>query len=462
MLKLHQHFTTNLAIVFLIALILSSVVSYFSLRDITLHKLENDLKADINLIKLQMPFSDHKDTLETFVKAIDKGTGNRVTIVNHDGIVIAESRFDIQEMENHGFRPEILDAKEMNFGINLRYSHTLDKDFLYVAHQFDYQGEPIFLRLAIDTTQITKNFITLWYKIAIIFALALIFSFLVSLWINTKVHKEIEKLSGGLRAIAEKDYRTHIKAAFAKEFVAIADTVHTLAAKLAKRDKQKRKYTAKLRLINKQRSDIISAISHEFKNPTAAIIGYAQTLQEEGDADEMIRQRFLGKIISNGEKITQMINRLSLATKLENGDLQARKTSFDLASLVEDVITQFKTRFPHRQFEAHLSSSPITADSAIIEMVLNNLIDNALKYSEESITITVKDGCCSIQDQGEGIPEEELHQVTKKFYRSNRLTWDNSIGLGLSLVTYMLKLHESDLMIESHVGVGSTFSFKLT
>ena len=461
MLKLHQHFTTNLAIVFLVALILSSMVSYFSLKDLTLERLERDLKADINLIKLQMPFTDHPDTLDTFVKTIEKGTGNRVTIIDMDGNVIAESQFDTDDMDNHQFRPEILDAKENTFGSNIRYSDTLKKDFLYVAHQFSYKGEEIYLRLSINTDQISESFIKVWYKIAIIFGLALIFSFAISMLLNSKLRKEIGKLADGLHAISEKEYKTHIKAAFAKEFVDIAEVVHNLAAKLAKRDKQKRKYTARLRLINKQRSDIISAISHEFKNPTAAIIGYAQTLQEEGDADAMIRKRFLGKIVSNGEKITQMINRLSLATKLENGDLQTNKTHFDLSHLVEEVVTGFKTRFPERSFETQLDTSFVTADGTIIEMVLNNLIDNALKYSEDTITLTVKEGRCSVSDQGEGIPEDELSHVTKKFYRSNRLTWDNSIGLGLSLVTYMLKLHDSDLEIESKVSVGSTFSFKL-
>lgn len=461
MLKLHQHFTTNLAIVFLIALVLSSVVSYFSLRDLTLERLERDLKADISLIKLQMPFTDHPDTLETFVKTIENGTGNRVTIIDIEGEVIAESQFDIDDMDNHQFRPEILDAKENTFGANIRYSDTLKKDFLYVAHQFNYRGNEIYLRLAIDTDQVTESFLTIWYKIAVVFGLAIVFSFLVSMWLNTRLRKEITKLADGLHAIADKDYKTHIKATFAKEFVDIAEVVHTLASKLSKRDKQKRKYTARLRLINKQRSDIIAAISHEFKNPTAAIIGYAQTLQEEGDADEMIRKRFLGKIVSNGEKITQMINRLSLSTKLENGDLETRKSLFDLAHLVEDVAAQFKTRFPNRDFEVKVEPSMVTADGTIIEMVLNNLIDNALKYSEDTITLTVQNGKCSVTDQGEGIPKEELNQVAQKFYRSNRLTWDNSIGLGLSLVTYMLKLHDSDLEIESEVGVGSTFSFKL-
>jgi len=73
----------------------------------------------------------------------------------------------------------------------------------------------------------------------------------------------------------------------------------------------------------------------------------------------------------------------------------------------------------------------------------------------------VVDKTCRIRDEGEGIPEEEIPNITKKFYRTNRYSWDNSMGLGLSLVHYILKLHESELAIQSTLGEGSTFSFTL-
>jgi signal transduction histidine kinase len=275
------------------------------------------------------------------------------------------------------------------------------------------------------------------------------------------MQKELQKLKNGLQAIANKEYKTHIKAGFAKEFVQIADTIHQLAAKLAKRDKQKRKHTAKLRLLNKQRSDIIAAVGHEFKNPIASIMGYAQTLLDDPQIDGQIKERFLGKIISNGNKINGMINRLSLATKLENGDLSPNKTQFDLGKLASDITTTFIQRYKDRKFILHTDTSIVNADATMIEMVLNNLLDNAIKYSENTIYIEVTNNKCSIRDEGEGIPVDEIPKITKKFYRSNRYSWDNSIGLGLSLVSYILKLHESELQIQSVLGEGSTFSFRL-
>ena len=97
----------------------------------------------------------------------------------------------------------------------------------------------------------------------------------------------------------------------------------------------------------------------------------------------------------------------------------------------------------------------------MIELVIVNLVDNALKYSEEEVSITLTEHTLSIRDKGIGIAPAELDKITSKFYRVQKNRWDNSMGLGLSIVSYILKLHDTTLNIESALGVGSTFSFKL-
>ena len=441
---------------------MSMVVSYFTLKEMQLSEFEKTLKSHINLIELQLPFSSHEETLELFVQAIKRGINKRVTLIDAQGVVLAESdRHDIENMENHRYRPEVIEALREPFGAHIRRSDSVGNDFLYVAKVVNYRGTPLIVRLGMSTQEIRENFLTLWLKIAIIFSFVLLFGFLISFFIHRRIRHELFKLSNGLQAIANKEYKAHINAGFAKEFLEISQRVEQLAGKLAKRDKQKRKHTAKLRLLSKQRSDIIAAVGHEFKNPIASIMGYAQTLLEDASMDKEIRERFLGKIVSNGQKINTMINRLSLATKLENGDLTPTPTSFDLAKLTKEVVCSFEARFPKRTFVTHLDTSFVSADATMIEMVLNNLLDNALKYSEEKIYVEVVDKTCRIRDEGEGIPEEEIPNITKKFYRTNRYSWDNSMGLGLSLVHYILKLHESELAIQSTLGEGSTFSFTL-
>jgi signal transduction histidine kinase len=103
----------------------------------------------------------------------------------------------------------------------------------------------------------------------------------------------------------------------------------------------------------------------------------------------------------------------------------------------------------------------ITADRTMIEIVISNLIDNALKYSDETVRVILENDALHVKDTGVGIKEEDIEKVTQKFYRSNSHSWDNSMGLGLALVNYILKLHNTTLEIQSSLGVGSDFSFKL-
>ena len=92
---------------------------------------------------------------------------------------------------------------------------------------------------------------------------------------------------------------------------------------------------------------------------------------------------------------------------------------------------------------------------------MTNLLDNALKYSEEEVVLTISDGRLAVMDRGMGIAPKELEQIANKFYRVQKNSWDNSMGLGLAIVSYILKLHHNKLDIKSEVGVGSTFSFDI-
>ncbi len=95
-------------------------------------------------------------------------------------------------------------------------------------------------------------------------------------------------------------------------------------------------------------------------------------------------------------------------------------------------------------------------------MVLTNLLDNALKYSEEDVVISIVKGRLIVTDRGMGIAPKELEQIASKFYRVHKNSWDNSMGLGLAIVSYILKLHHCELEIKSKVTEGSSFGFDLT
>ena len=301
----------------------------------------------------------------------------------------------------------------------------------------------------------------MWIKLSLIFAFSIFLGLYTRYRLSQKIQKEIKKVTSTLDDISNKNYHSVVNASFAKEFFELEGHIENLSKKLEKREKQKRKYTAKIKLISKQRSDMISAISHEFKNPIASVMGYAQTLLDDPNANEKIRERFLEKIVKNSNKISNMIDRLALATKFENGDLTPKKTRFDLLHLAEEITNNFQDKHTDRVFICRGENQSILADKTMIELVITNLIDNAVKYSQNDIEIFVENNSLHVKDTGLGIESKEIEKVTNKFYRSDTLSWDNSIGLGLALVKYILNLHNTDLDIESEFGVGSDFSFKI-
>ncbi len=459
MLKLHQYIIINFLSIFSVIIIISSIVSYFSLNNISISQHKQSIKTNIEMLKIELP---NVINLNKFVLKVKEKTAHRLTIMDDDGLVIAESDIALNKMENHSDREEIRISRAQVDGYAIRHSATLDKDFLYLASQFDLNGKPVFIRLSKELSSITNEFNEIWIRMLIIFTISLIAGLYAIYHQSKKIEKEIDKITYTLDEISNKNYKTAVNSSFASEFFKIESHINHLSNKLEKRAKQKRKYTAKIKLISKQRSDIISAISHEFKNPIASVMGYAQTLLEDKDTNEQIRKRFLGKIIKNSQKISFMIDRLALATKLENGDLDPQKTKFDLYTLTNEVVDTFKDKNPNRIFNFIGQNHSTYADKTMIEMVIINLIENALKYSEDEIIIELNNGALHVRDKGIGITANEIDQVTNKFYRSNTRSWDNSIGLGLSIVKYILNLHDSQLHIQSEKEKGSDISFTLS
>jgi len=258
---------------------------------------------------------------------------------------------------------------------------------------------------------------------------------------------------------AEKiDYKAHF---FTQEFEDINQNLIKVLNSAKKREEIKQRYNAKLKLKNRQRADMISAIAHEFRNPIASIMGYAQTLEEDKEIPHALQEKFLGKIYNNGIKIEALLSRLVLWNKFESGEATLHPSNFDLYALAKEVKTSLEEKYQQREIVIEGSTYMVEADRTLLEIVLKNLMENALKYSKDEVVVTIDDDQISVTDKGAGISSSDITKVTKKFYRSGTHSWDNSMGLGLSIVKSILALHGTELDIESEEEKGSTFSFHI-
>ena len=268
----------------------------------------------------------------------------------------------------------------------------------------------------------------------------------------------INRYLKNIEKIDKIDYKVHF---FTQEFEEINQNLIKVLKKAKKREDIKQRYNAKLKLKNKQRADMLSAIAHEFRNPIAAIMGYAQTLVEDPDIPKSLHDKFLGKIYNNGNKIESLLARLILWNKFESKETTLHKSRFDLCMLADEVGRSLEERYHGRSVLIEGEGCIVEADRTLMEVLLKNLIENALKYSDEEVRVVIDHGRVCVIDKGAGIKEKDIEKVTKKFYRSGTHNWDNSMGLGLSIAKTILELHGSELEIESSIGEGSQFCFTI-
>ncbi|HIO95191.1 MAG TPA: HAMP domain-containing histidine kinase [Campylobacterales bacterium] len=294
-----------------------------------------------------------------------------------------------------------------------------------------------------------------------LFVLALLLILSSVYVVARQVKKELKIVEKYLSGVEEFDEGSRKARFFTREFETINLRLIQILRKIKNENKKKRKYTAKIKLKNRQRSDMLSAIAHEFRNPIAATMGYAQTLNDDDDIPPALRKKFLTKIYNNGEKIEELLSRLLLWNRFESGEQRLHLSKFDMYPLIREVASNLEERYKERQIRVEEHHLVVKADKALMEIVMKNLIENALKYSKEPIEIGITQNQISVTDKGVGISSKNIDKVTKKFFRTDEHSWDNSMGLGLAIVKQILKLHHTLLLIESEEDKGSTFYFNI-
>ena len=223
---------------------------------------------NIEIISFEL---DRKSNLDTIAKNIKKSLDLRLTIISSDGTVVAESHQDKTKMDNHKDRNEIIQASKNEYGFKIRHSLTVDKDLLYIAKKYTINSQDIYIRLSKELQNINEQIYSLGFKILIVLTIFFIAIFTVTYRISRELEREMQKIAEFLGSLTKKKKPTYISSDFSLEFSNITNLLTKVSQILVKKDKQKSKYTSRLKTSNQQKDDIISAISHEFKNPIAVI-----------------------------------------------------------------------------------------------------------------------------------------------------------------------------------------------
>ncbi len=458
MLKFHQIILRKFIFLFFILFFIVWAILYYWSKELYIVQTKDALLNNIKIISFEL----NKDSnLELLAKKVKQNLDLRLTVIAQDGTVIVESHKDKSKMDNHKYRDEILQANEKEFGYKIRHSTTINKDLLYIAKKYNLTGKIIYIRLSKELNSINKQISSLGLKIFIVLTLFFIAIFMITYKISKQIEKETLKIVSFLKSLTKKEKSTYISSDFSVEFSLMTNLLTKVSQILVKKEKQKSKYTNRLQASNQQKDDIISAISHEFKNPIAVINGYSQTLLDDEEINPIIRKKFLTKIYKNGTKLSDLIDTLRLSIKLDSGQQSMNFININLYNLVVDTAENIELNYPKRKTIIKGNKGiKIKADPALFSVVVSNLIENAFKYSEYEVIINFDEKGLDIIDSGIGISQKNIENITNKFYRVHENSWNNSLGLGLFIVNNITKLHNFSLKIKSVENEGSTFSVK--
>ncbi len=456
MLKFHQIILRKFILIFSVLFFIVGAIVYYWSKDFYANQTRDSLLNNIEIISFEL---QNNSNLDSLAQKIKNSLNLRLTVIAQDGKVIAESHKDKSKMDNHKLRDEIIQANREKYGYKIRHSNTIDKNLLYIAKKYNYQQSTIFIRLSKELNSINEQIFVLGLKIFGVLAIFFFAIFMVTFRISKQIEKETLNIVSFLTSLTKKKKSTYINSDFSIEFERITKLLTKVAQILTKKEKQKSKYTNKLQASNRQKDDIISAISHEFKNPIAVINGYSQTLLDDDDLNPNIRKKFLSKIYKNGTKLSDLIDILRLSIKLDSGQQTTNFSLINLKSIIEDVSDNLKIQYPKRDILINGSNKiSIKADNSLFNVVITNLIENAIKYSENEVIVNFDEKSLEVIDTGIGINKNNLENITNKFYRVHENSWNNSLGLGLFIVSNIIKLHKFKLEIRSKESEGSTFT----
>jgi signal transduction histidine kinase len=279
--------------------------------------------------------------------------------------------------------------------------------------------------------------------------------------------KRVRAMAAAVRAFEHGDYSERVPEKSADEIGQLAKAFNDMAERVE----------ANLEAITRSdnlRRELVANVSHDLRSPLASVQGYLETvLMKDALLTRGERARFLEIIHANVLRLSTLVNELFELSRLEARQIQPQQEPFALSELVQDVIVKFQPQALERHIT--LSSSfphdlPFVAgDIAMIERVLSNLIDNALRYTPRQGTVRVMlepgDGTVTVRvaDTGYGIPAEDLPHVFDRFYRvdKSRSRDSGGSGIGLAIVKRILEMHESDVVVESTSPSGTVFAFAL-
>lgn len=424
--KILKQFLKIALLAIIITLIISVGVFY---RFFKLQAYDN-LKAYIVFAEGMLPDAD----ADMFA-----GSDVRITWINAKGEVLFDSSADAPAMENHADRPEVKAALRNGEGKSIRSSDTLSKRTLYYAVRLE---DGTVVRASREAGSIWIMFLQALPVILALAVMLYILCYFLSKHLTKRIVSPIEGLVADIgNPAVEPEY---------KELIPFVGALKAQREDLLRSAAMRQRFTAN--------------VSHELKTPLTAISGYAELI-ETGMVKDDDSVRSAGEIRKNSTRLLALINDIINLSELDDG-VRLKPERMDLYEAAGSCVRNLQIAADRHEVKLMLlgTSAYINADRSMIDEVLYNLCDNAIRYNNKGGSVIVDvsstlDGKVrlTVKDSGIGIGKEHQERIFERFYRvdKSRSRESGGTGLGLAIVKHILSSHGAELELESEVGRGT-------
>ena len=427
--KIQSSMILVITLTMLIAYAITTLVVYRQ----TIHIMEGEVRQEADYINVALDTSG-----ESYLKTMDNvHVDTRITLIDPDGKVKYDSKEDDVTLQNHKNRPEVKAALKNGSGQDIRESNTLNKEMFYYAVKLE-NGDILRVSKTVDTA--FRTAMKVFPAMGLIALIMLAFAGILVKWQVTRLIRPINRL----------DLENPLE----------NDVYEELTPLLKSIDKQNKEKDA----VANMRKEFSANVYHELKTPLTSISGYAE-IMKSGLVKPEDMKSFAERIYNEARRLITLVEDIIKLSKLDEGNVQLEKEEVDLYKLTREILTRLSPQAAKRKVHVEVTGEPVeyVGIRQILDEMIYNICENAIKYNKESGKLTVWVGntlqgkkVC-VTDTGIGIPENETDRIFERFYRVDKSHSKETggTGLGLSIVKHGAMLHGAKIHVDSKLGEGT-------
>ena len=401
------------------------------------------------------------ETVHSHFKALSTYLGAEIWLINIDGKVILQSGESLIPSESSDYVIKSFDPADFgsSYYIIGNFFDEFEEDVLSVISPINYnyrvRGYLVIHTKMSELNSEKEQMLNLMY---ITLAVLLFLTLIGFLMVAQIIHYPMKKITKAVSEYAAGNLTYEVTLDTEDEFGHLADSMNLMAHELNEMEEYERKF--------------IANISHDFRSPLTSIKGYVEAMMD-GTIPVELQEKYFNIVLFETDRLKKLTEELLTLNSFGSKRGMLEITSFDINAVIKNTAASFEGRCRERKISIELlfesRSQPVKADMGKIQQVLYNLIDNAVKFSNDNSSIEVETTVkhekvfISVKDHGIGIPKESQKKIWERFYKTDtsRGKDKRGTGLGLAIVKEIIQAHDEHINVISTEGVGTEFTFSL-